>query len=91
MHIHPECSPHANHKGLIWSELLHHFPYAIMSLALGFIVLSFLQVCAFHGIEPKSAAKGARKIPTIVSTFFFTLCLRLVVHWSCFLVFQIMW
>ena len=60
MHIHQECSPQAHHRGLIWSELLHHFPYAIMSLALGFIVLSFLHVCAFHGVEPRMAAKGAR-------------------------------
>lgn len=61
MHTHQECSSGHNHdKGLIITELLHHFPYAIMSLALGFVVLSFLHVCAFHGIEQKSAAKAAR-------------------------------
>ena len=60
MHEHSECSPHVHHKDLIWGELLHHFPYAIMSLALGFIVLSFLHICAFHNVELKVAAKGAR-------------------------------
>jgi hypothetical protein len=60
MHEHPECSPHAHHKDLLIAELSHHFPYAIMSLALGFIVLSFLHICAFHGVEIKMATKGAR-------------------------------
>lgn len=61
MHDHSECAPHGNDRtGLLVAELLHHFPYAIMSLALGFIVLSFLHVCAFHGLDVNAAAKGAR-------------------------------
>ncbi len=60
MHEHTECSSVDDRKSLIIVELLHHFPYAIMSLALGFIVLSFLHVCAFHGLEMRDAAKSAR-------------------------------
>ncbi len=37
------CSEH-EHEGRIWAELLHHLPYAVFSLALGLVILSFLDV-----------------------------------------------
>ena len=38
------CASHDHHNGHIWAELLHHLPYAVFSIALGLIILSFLDV-----------------------------------------------
>lgn len=38
------CAAHDHHEGHIMGELLHHLPYAVFSIALGLIILSFLDV-----------------------------------------------
>lgn len=44
------CGTHTHHEGHIMGELLHHLPYAIFSIALGLIILSFLDVFGLsHG------------------------------------------
>lgn len=35
---------HEAHSGLLWHELLHHLPYAIFSVAISLVVLSFVSV-----------------------------------------------
>jgi hypothetical protein len=44
------CAAHDHHEGHIVNELMHHLPYAIFSVALGLIILSFLDVFGLsHG------------------------------------------
>lgn len=43
------CSTHEHHNGHILSELIHHLPYAVFSLALGLIILSILDVFGLNG------------------------------------------
>lgn len=42
-HHHPDCSDTHDHNSL-YSELICHFPYAVFSVALGLVILSFLSV-----------------------------------------------
>lgn len=59
------CSSHEHHEGHLLSELSHHLPYAIFSLALGLILLSLLDVFGLshgvhdHGHDHSHAADGA--------------------------------
>lgn len=62
------CAEHNSHNGLVWSELLHHLPYAIFSLALGMVILSILDVLGVgsaaqhvheHGHHHHEASGGA--------------------------------
>jgi hypothetical protein len=51
---HHTCGTHVHHEGHIMGEILHHLPYAIFSIALGLIILSFLDVFGLnsgHGHE----------------------------------------
>jgi hypothetical protein len=55
------CALHTEHESSLMSELLHHFPYAIFSVALGLIILSLI---AFFGLNTmdKATIKGLRKL-----------------------------
>lgn len=41
-HIHNHHDHNHDHNHTIWEELVHHFPYAIFSIAFGMIILSLL-------------------------------------------------
>lgn len=43
------CMAHDHHQGHIIDELLHHLPYAVFSIALGLVILSFLDVFGLSG------------------------------------------
>lgn len=43
-HSEHNCLAHGQQGSLIVEELLHHFPYAVFSVAFGLIILSFLDV-----------------------------------------------
>lgn len=38
------CMAHDHHEGNLMGELMHHLPYAVFSIALGLVILSFLDV-----------------------------------------------
>ncbi len=48
-HSEHNCTAHGKQNGLIMGELLHHFPYAVFSVAFGLIILSFLDVLGLDG------------------------------------------
>lgn len=52
------CHTHTDHECSIFDEILCHLPYAIFSVALGFIILSFL---TFFGLGDASAAGTNKK------------------------------
>jgi hypothetical protein len=59
------CSHHS-HNSILVGELIHHFPYAIVSLALGLVVLSFIDV-----VTVKDAAASAAISHNLFHTFHF--------------------
>ena len=46
-HQHNTCDIHKDHDDTLISEIVHHVPYAVFSVALGFVVLSFLDFFSF--------------------------------------------
>jgi hypothetical protein len=61
------CHIHTDHECSLLSELICHLPYAVFSVALGLIVLSFL---AFFGLN-NGAAAGKKGLHALFHSFHF--------------------
>ena len=55
--VHDHAHDHHHHEHSFKEELMHHLPYAIFSVALGMIILSFLD----YGSTAQSIGEEARK------------------------------
>jgi hypothetical protein len=56
------CPVHEEHEGSLINELAHHFPYAVISVAIGIITLSLLGFFGFGSTMDHAAIKGMRKL-----------------------------
>ncbi len=56
---HNTCQLHHDHDATLISEIVHHIPYAIFSVAVGFILLSLLDYQALISAKSYESQKGA--------------------------------
>ncbi len=57
--MHAGCQDHT--EGIVFEEISHHIPYAIFSIALGMILLSFVDVFSLQG-DAHVAQKAAHRL-----------------------------
>ncbi|BDC34866.1 hypothetical protein Noda2021_08240 [Candidatus Dependentiae bacterium Noda2021] len=62
---HSHCHNHSHehdHGHNLWGELAHHLPYAIFSVALSLVILSFVSFLSFGQFEQGALKKGSKML-----------------------------